>query len=214
MRSHVVAVSQLFLIVLYVVLWFYNTINHREWWLIIFLPFSVVTLMFPINYCVNNVISLFASGKWCRQNSKYYWIIPEPDLEQYPDITIQIPIYKEDFYQVILPTLSSAILTRYEYKGKCNIVVLDDGYAFQSAELQDLKMTYYHNLKIAMIARPQSPRLGKFKKASNLNNHFRLVCETPVQRDSNQIILGDYSIGEYIVLIDSDSRIDHQVQLV
>lgn len=165
--------------------------------------------MFPINYCVNNMISLIASGKWCRQNSKYYWIIPEPDLDTYPDITIQIPIYKEDFHQVILPTICSAILTRSNYKGNCNIVVLDDGYAFQSDSLKDLKMNYYTSLGIAVIARPQNPRVGKFKKASNLNNHICLVRNLSTQPDYTQVISGNYNIGEYIILIDSDSRIDH-----
>lgn len=168
--------------------------------------------MFPVNYCVNNIINLIYPAHWTLDNSKYYMYQAPygPQPETMPDITICIPIYKEDFHKVIIPTLTSAIETRSAYTGKCNIVVLDDGYQFQDQELQALKMEYYNYQNLGMIARPQSPRVGKFKKASNLNNHLHYNWDINRNMIDYGVVHGDCSIGDYILLIDSDSRIDHQ----
>lgn len=208
MRSQIVAISQISILIIYSVYWFYQS-SGRYLWLNILYPFALISIMFPVNYMVNNIINLFYPSKYIRENSKYYMCAPHMYLadEVYPDITIVIPVYKEDFYSVIASTLASAVNTRDAYNGNCNIVVLDDGFQLQDVKTQNLKRTYYDYHGFGMVARPVEPRPGKFKKASNLNNHLRLAVGSG--DTSNQVITGDYSVGKYIILIDSDSRIDH-----
>lgn len=205
MRAVIVALAQMVILSLYSYVWFTNT-PYSVSWLHVFYPIAIVSIMFPVNYVINNIINIFYPVKWVSCNNKYYMYKPVRFSSVYPNITIIIPIYKEDFFKVIMPTLESAIMTRSVYKGRCNIVVLDDGYQFQTHEMQSFKLMYYKYLNIGMVARPKSPRPGKFKKASNLNNHLRCLNDL---HTTDSVISGDIKMNEYFVLIDSDSRIDH-----
>jgi hypothetical protein len=184
---------------LYIVTWLYNlsTLHQKNLWLIIFLPLSIIIVLFPINYCINNIVNIFYPASYRKGNYTYYRSLYNIN-DLHPDLTIQIPVYKEDFYKTIVPTLETAILARSNYRGKCNIIVLDDGYEFQESDIRMVKDAYYSYFGITCIARPVALRRGKFKKASNLNNHLKLAMTDSA-----------YYIGKYILLIDSDSRIDY-----
>ena len=71
-----------------------------------------------------------------KTNSKYYSGLEIPDIMvshmDYPDITIQMPVYKENLENTIKPTIMSAIVQAKRYALEtgsiCNIIVCDDGY--------------------------------------------------------------------------------------
>lgn len=203
-----VAALQIVVLALYSTYWFYYS-SDKYPWLNIFYPFALISIMFPVNYLANTIINLLYPATYALNNSKFYMCHPIYYLEgePYPAISIVIPVYLEDFWKTLIPTIASALQTRDNYNGKCNIIVLDDGYQFQPPTIQELKSNFYQLHGISMIARPQTPRLGKFKKASNLNNHLNLIRNSVELNGS--VAFGDYQMGKYFILIDSDSRIPH-----
>jgi len=97
------------------------------------LPVMICFLLFPINFCITNMILPFLSARYLLSNSKYYSSFMRYNknkLIDLPSITINVPVYDEDFKKVIKHTLRSCIAARNKYQnygGKCNIVVNDDG---------------------------------------------------------------------------------------
>ncbi|GMH39392.1 hypothetical protein BSKO_07290 [Bryopsis sp. KO-2023] len=114
--------------------------------------------------------------------------------------------------------------------GDCTIYVNDDGLMLISAEDRENRIAFYDSHEIAYCARPPHQpnvysRRGRFKKASNMN--FCLEVSQSVERcqeSSNidhhtalDIVLqergheflagGDVRIGEFILLVDSDTRV-------
>jgi cellulose synthase/poly-beta-1,6-N-acetylglucosamine synthase-like glycosyltransferase len=118
--------------------------------------------------------------------------------ENWPSVTIQIPVYTESFKHVIRNTL---ILSLKAAKGKANIIVYDDGLMhFAEDDLEEFekmcrnkyksgeslsnsqeevldRLDFYRNNRIAFIARSKYGRAGLFKKASNLNNGMELAIK-------------------------------------
>lgn len=89
-------------------------------------------------------------------------------------ITVQIPVYTEDFEKVIKKTLENVLeLCRYyNSQGiiKMNIFVNDDGLNVISEEEKLKRIQYYNqNPEIFYIGREKENRRGRFKKASNMN---------------------------------------------
>jgi hypothetical protein len=84
-------------------------------------------------FTVSSIFKCFIPSKAFRTNTKYCSMIPEskPANENWMDVTIQIPVYKESLQEVLMPTLKSCITSRDYYQNgtgaKCNIVVCDDG---------------------------------------------------------------------------------------
>jgi len=105
--------------------------NGKMWIIvnIITIPIMISFLLFPVNFVITNISLLLLNSKYLLTNSKYYSYTnryKEKEINN-PDITINIPIYDEDFRKVIRPTLRSCIKAREMYKrkgGKCNIVVM------------------------------------------------------------------------------------------
>lgn len=170
------------------------------------------------------------------RNSRYYsGVSPEPPVGKtiLPHVTIQVPVYKESLVQVLQPTLDSirAAITEYELQGgTASILIAEDGMLVVDEEEREARLDFYRRHDIAWIARPRHgdmfTRAGRFKKASNLNFSMQIskkyeesILANPNQdRESLlQHILkerhpeatgeGDVSIGELILLIDSDTRI-------
>lgn len=153
-------------------------------------------------------------------------------INNFTTVTIQIPVYKEDFDTVIKPTLKSAMLCRKYYEKfpehnvTVNIFINDDGLqVIDDTDVQKrVKFYNYHN--IGYTARPRAGRAGKFKKASNMNFGIEMsrlymkLMENYTQRESLILVKYNYesqgihvlagndiSIGDFILLLDSDTRI-------
>lgn len=81
--------------------------------------------------------------------------IPQSQL---PHITIQCPIFKEDLWDVINPTMESvkeAIATYQSEGGTASIIVNDDGLRLLHKEEREARKAYYAYNNIGWIARPK-----------------------------------------------------------
>ncbi len=169
-------------------------------------------------------------------NSRFYsGVSPQPPVGKtiLPHVTIQVPVYKESLQHVLQPTLDSvrAAITEYELQGgTASILIAEDGMLVIDEEEKQARLDFYRRHDIAWIARPRHGdmfvRAGRFKKASNLNFSMQIAqkYEDSILANPNQNreallqrILkerhpeadgeGDVSLGELILLIDSDTRI-------
>lgn len=229
-------------------------------------------------FTASSIMKCFIPSKAFKTNGKYFSCIPEkkhPD-DDWLDVTIQIPVYKESLVEVLRPTLKSCMAARDHYETKsgaqCNIVVCDDGMMaylknnFAAAEMlwdnveqtqarvSDInvllkrvprvarlhlrgldsksivevfnRMLFYYRHNIGWVARSTIDRRGKFKKASNINTHLRLVfgarqmseetnktfteCLVHVayNEDGSRNIMfgGNVKIGALTVINDADAR--------
>lgn len=254
-RNKIMAACTLGLSIALTVLWFYrliiftmdNLIYNLLWVPLTFL--SIFILLFPIHIVVTGCANILGSTEFFFTNSKYYSCAIEPiepiepvkpvdsvlttnSLNKDNKITIQIPVYKEDFETVIKSTLKSAMLCRkyYNYKQEynvtVNIFVNDDGLqAIDNVDAQK-RIDFYNKHNIGYVARPVLNRAGKFKKASNMNfgievsrfysklnekfNSKESECITKFYYENQgiHILIGnDITIGDYVLLLDSDTRI-------
>lgn len=185
-----------------------------------------------LHYKLQNIIigiyKLFMEMKIFRSNNKYYSGLEIPDSflvnKSFPNITIQLPIYKEDLENTIVPTIMSAIEQANRYKketsSNCNIIVCDDGYNLISNEEREKRLFFYNKNNICVSARPHPSkhvRNGRFKKAGNLNfslnysdnlihHHDRNNKKMDKMKNIGAVFIGNIVYGEYIFLIDSDTR--------
>lgn len=144
-------------------------------------PLLFLFLLFPVYFVVSNVFLIFTPKHYWYENSAYY-IHKIPDIYTVkPSVTIQVPVYDENFKSVIIPTLTECMRARDYYVycgGTCNILVNDDGifkilkdrlYLLENNEKVNERVNYYKNNNISFTARKYANRTGKFKKASNMN---------------------------------------------
>lgn len=141
-------------------------------------------------------------------------------------MTIQIPVYKEDFLITIKPTLENVLKFCKEhnlkYKKKINIFINDDGILSNEIDSHEIKnrIDYYNNNDdIFYICRSSKNRQGIFKKASNLNfcvkqyigskknnlNYLSLINNFTYKENV------DFHIGKYLMILDSDTRINENL---
>lgn len=141
-------------------------------------------------------------------------------------MTIQIPVYKEDFLITIKPTLENILKICKEYNlkynKKINIFINDDGILSNEIDLAEIKnrIDYYNdNDEIFYICRSSKNRQGIFKKASNLNfcikqyigskknnlNYLSLINNFTYKENVN------FFIGKYLMILDSDTRINENL---
>jgi len=208
--------------------------TYQYTWLIP-IPFTFFLLLFPGNFLISNVINMFCPITFMKKNNKYMSCnYPEPTSSRPPHtVTISVPVYKESFEKVIKPTLLSLMACREYYEDDqvidVNIIVSDDGLNCIGDDEQNIRVQFYRDNNIAYVARPVKNRVGKFKKASNLNFTMN-ICELfdrvrneyglPNYTDVNKIVTqllsefgcetvvdGELVIGDFILLVDADSRI-------
>ena len=202
-------------------------------------PIMFGFLLFPLHFFVSNFFAIFYSNNYLNTNSKYFASKPVDNsitIENFPPVTIQIPIYDEDFNSVIRPMLLNCIKVRNTYSGPCNIVVNDDGiFKFIKDNLKNLptcynaleRIKYYKKHNIAFTARKYAERKGRFKKASNMNFGYSIIpsnndvcidinCEENIDNTLENVKInyvdkymyyGNIKIGDFIILIDSDSSL-------
>ncbi|POS79331.1 hypothetical protein DHEL01_v202273 [Diaporthe helianthi] len=120
-----------------------------------------------------------------NSNSKYYpgrASQKRLDLRDcLPHVTIQLPVYKEGTASVIRPTVLSCktAISTYEMQGgTANIFVNDDGMQLLSEEEARERRDFYDEHKIGWVARPRHDPKG-----------------------------GNIRMGDYILLIDYDTRV-------
>lgn len=196
---------------------------------------DVFWLYYKLQHIIIGTYKIFMDLSILRSNSKYYSGLEIPDSfisESFPEITIQLPVYKESLENTIKPTLMSAIEQANRYKSEtgslCNIVVCDDGYNLISQEEREARKEFYKIHNIGFSARPHPSkykRNGRFKKAGNLNfsMNYAPIFENMFQTTENNgsallnislqevielgaIFEGILFYGDYIFLIDSDTR--------
>ena len=186
------------------------------------MPMLVAFLLFPIYFTVSNMLLLFTPNSYWKKNSKYFINtekhIPHINclIRKRPSITIQIPVYDEDFIKVIRPTLRECIKARNYYGKNCNIVVNDDGlFKFVNDDLNNIvhnkdvikRITYYKKYNIGFTARKLEGRKGKFKKASNMN--FGQYLSDSVKNNNNLCNIHDICVE----IQSEDEKIIHDITI-
>lgn len=209
-------------------------------YMIIFFVLTVAWLHYKLQHIIFGGYKLFMNMNIFKTNSKYYSGLEIPDSflnsRYFPDITIQLPVYKEDLENTIKPTIISAIeqSNRYmlETGSMCNIIVCDDGLNLINENDKMERIQFYKSYNIGYTARPHTSklkRMGRFKKAGNLNfsmnysefayrkmNNYTneniviidpLMIEFEKMIELGAIFDGNILYGSYIFLIDSDTRL-------
>lgn len=211
----------------------FNIINYIFIFLFAILDFS--WLYYKLQHLIIGGYKVFFMDlSIFKTNSKYYSGLEIPDLlvknVEYPDITIQLPVYKENLENTIQPTIMSAIIESKRYSletgSSCNIIVCDDGYNLISDEDREKRKEFYKNNNIGFTARPHPSklkRIGRFKKAGNLNfslNYSKFIYSKKSEENDyttlpinlqellsfGAVFDGNLYYAPYIFLIDSDTR--------
>ena len=145
---------------------------------LLYIPLQLVFTGFFTLMLVVAVLNVIGPIGHMFVNSKHYSCKPPVRIkENFPHITIQCPVYKEDLKEVIIPTVESlkiAISTYEKQGGTASLFVNDDGMQLISEEERRVRTAYYEQNDIGWVARPGHGvggfvRAGRFKKASNMN---------------------------------------------
>lgn len=161
-------------------------------------------------------------------NLQFIDCIQNPVITPEIIVTVQIPVYTENFLTVLKPTIENVVQMCRTYNNshtsKINIFINDDGLAKLDIEERAQRINYYDSIdELFYIGRPSSNRNGKFKKASNMNFCLRQALLSKTYNDWSYLSLknkffckkGDtesqninFTLGKYILLLDSDSKIN------
>lgn len=202
--------------------------------IIIFFLLNVFWLYYKLQHIIIGAYKIFMDLNIVYTNSKYYSGLEIPNIcvnhLTFPNITIQLPVYKESLENTIKPTIMSAIVQAKRYMIEtgiaCNIIVCDDGIHLIPEEEKEKRLEFYRSKNIGVTARPHPSkykRNGRFKKAGNLNfsmnycNYINTSTDlslnlTPLNDFFKEMIElgalfeGNLFYGSYIFLIDSDTR--------
>jgi len=206
--------------------------KDRDWTIFMYIlisPFIFLIAFSFFNFIVFGLKNIFFSVDSCKVNSTYYSCYAPKIPANLPHVTIQIPIYKESFETIIIPSLKSLMRAMEFYRNKhgcSNIYVNDDGFAFLSDDEKLKRITFYTENNIGWIARPTTNRCGRFKKGSNMNyaihfskkyselllestleNSFHAMKKTLEHYNNECSAGGDVTLGDLILLVDSDTVI-------
>jgi hypothetical protein len=150
----------------------------------LYLPLAAFLSAFFVSIIVVGCFQMVGPISQLNANSRYYSGKRSQvtlSASQMPHITIQCPVYKEDLWDVIHPTMQTVkqAISVYESQGgTASIFVNDDGMQLLDESMQLARMEYYRQYGIGWTARPahgqaEFARAGAFKKASNLNYGIR-----------------------------------------
>lgn len=148
-------------------------------------PFGTIFLLFPMSFTVSILWHTFRNmdvlrGEAPRRTATFANRPLDVELTSWPSVTIQIPIFREDFDDAIRPTLDAALVAAERYReqtgARCNVLVSEDGLLYfakndlegavaaaqrlapaeRSADQKQLltRMAYYEAHEIAFVARP------------------------------------------------------------
>ncbi|UZJ55644.1 hypothetical protein CBS101457_004964 [Exobasidium rhododendri] len=154
----------------------------------VIIPFYFCLVMFFCDNIIGSLFMLFGPVRQLQQNTRYFSGIKPKLIRRgpLPHITIQCPVYKEDFAFVLKPTFESikkAIKTYELQGGSASIIISEDGMVLLSPEERAQRLEYYDENNITWIGRPKHGkdgfmREGRFKKASNLNFTYDVLLKT------------------------------------
>jgi len=210
---------------------------------IAFIPIVIICNFywgFAVKCIINCTLQFILAWKpVLHTRSKYFSPCPETDPLRYldppylPPVVIQIPVYDEPFEDVIVATIEHSLKALQYYKnkgGSGNVLVCDDGYAVISETFRQNRFTWYkaHDDCVAFIARPKTPRPGKFKKASNMNyslsisKFFRFLLQLNMVHECWDLLKsreigvegwGNVSIQDdaIILLLDADTVVPEEI---
>lgn len=159
----------------------YASLYTKTWYRFAFLIYTPAQMVFTGFFTlmlVVAVLNVIGPIGHMFENSKHYSCKPPVRIkENFPHVTIQCPVYKEDLKEVIIPTVESlklAISTYEKQGGTASLFVNDDGMQLISEEERRVRTAYYAQNDIGWVARPGHGvggfvRAGRFKKASNMN---------------------------------------------
>ncbi|KAL7418822.1 hypothetical protein Q5752_006506 [Cryptotrichosporon argae] len=143
------------------------------------LPLLLFVIAFPCSVIVGGFCQILGPIAQFHRNTAFYSAVKPARDSSVPlsSITVQMPVYKEDLADVIIPTIDSlkkAITTYERQGGSVNVIVCDDGLQLLSEEERNRRIQYYSLNNVAYVARPAHGqdgflRRGRFKKAGNLN---------------------------------------------
>lgn len=137
-----------------------------------------------------------------------------PLAKSLPFVLVHMPVYKESLRDVISLSCDSIFTAMEDYRqqgGTCRLLISDDGLQCISVAEQQERIDYYNHHNITYIARPVTPRAGKFKKASNMNHSLR-ICEEYMKGGvflTDTMSEGNLAIPEntILLLLDADTKI-------
>ncbi|KAJ9480062.1 Glyco_trans_2-like domain-containing protein [Pseudozyma hubeiensis] len=211
--------------------------NYWYLFALLVIPFLMMLTQFFTDNIFGCIAQILMPYGQMKKNSLYYSgekPVPLPIDVELPSITIQVPVYKESLETVIAPTIRNMkrAMKKYELQGgKANILVCEDGMQLISEEEQQARKEFYKTHECGWVSRPGHGhngfvRAGRFKKASNMNfvldfisdvqqlldggraTSYNEALEMTLQaRDGIAQADGDVRLGEYIFLIDCDTRI-------
>ena len=213
----------------------YQYYIFKEWTIFLYLLLIPIVFLLAfsfLNYLVFGLKNLILSSDMCKHNSTYYSCFKSKPPNKLPHVTIQMPIYKESFEITIVPSIKSLKIAM-EFYMKCggyvNLYINDDGFAFLSKDEQLKRIQYYNDNNIGWTSRDILNRNGIFKKGSNMNSAIKFskeymsnLMETTLEdsvkavemtnkyyKNANINLIGgnDVSIGEFILLVDSDTTV-------
>ncbi|CAM9679092.1 unnamed protein product [Scytosiphon promiscuus] len=198
-----------------------------------YLP-AYVFMLFSIDYLLAQFIYALGPIAHMQENSKYFSSKPCPRPAVMPRVTIQMPVYKENLVETILPSIQSVMTAVLHYKkmgGEANLYINDDGLQVISEKERNARVFAYKRHGVSYVARPPSsirPRKGLFKKASNLNYGLNVAIRVEeIMAESGgqvtdpvealQLVSGEFNdeffaggdvrMGDIVLLVDSDTRV-------
>ncbi|CBJ27221.1 conserved unknown protein [Ectocarpus siliculosus] len=198
-----------------------------------YLP-AYVFMLFSIDYLLAQFIYALGPIAHMQENSKYFSSKPCPRPAVMPRVTIQMPVYKENLVETILPSIQSVMTAVLHYKkmgGEANLYINDDGLQVISEKERNARVFAYKRHGVSYVARPPAsirPRKGLFKKASNLNYGLNVAIRVEeIMAESGgqvtdpvealQLVSGEFNdeffaggdvrIGDIVLLVDSDTRV-------
>ncbi|CAM9302470.1 unnamed protein product [Pylaiella littoralis] len=198
-----------------------------------YLP-AYVFMLFSIDYLLAQFIYALGPIAHMQENSKYFSSKPCPRPAVMPRVTIQMPVYKENLVETILPSIQSVMTAVLHYKkmgGEANLYINDDGLQVISEKERNARVFAYKRHGVSYVARPPPslrPRKGLFKKASNLNYGLNVAIRVeeimaesggqvtdPVEAlqlasgefNDEFFAGGDVRMGDIVLLVDSDTRV-------
>lgn len=211
--------------------------NYWYLFALLAIPFLMMLTQFFTDNILGCIAQILLPYGQMKKNSLYYSgekPVPLPIDVQLPSITIQVPVYKESLEGVIAPTIldMKRAMKKYELQGgKANILVCEDGMQLISEEEQQARKEFYQTHGCGWVSRPGHGhngfvRPGRFKKASNMNfvidfsydvqqlldggraQNYDEALEMALQaRNGIAQAEGEVRLGDYIFLIDCDTRI-------
>lgn len=156
-----------------------RTGNWYRFAILLYFPFVFFLTSFFALMLVVIMIHFFGPVSQLFQNSKFYSCIPPRRITRdFPHITIQCPVYKEDLAEVIVPTVRSlrkAIATYERQGGTASIFINDDGLQLISPEERELRKLYYKLNNIGWVARPGHGKNGFGKLPICYEQFFKLI---------------------------------------